>query len=164
MSKKSTFSPHQLTDNVKLLHKIAIFNQDKVLILKRSDDAFSRPGKWDLPGGNSEWPAITSQQKINLHQQDIVREIKEEINLQLDFQHFTEKNLVYFATYFEPDRQVYSVNCGWKAEIGDNAISTVRLSDEHTDLAWIKLAQLDQYDFGGKERDFETKIIRNVLQ
>jgi 8-oxo-dGTP pyrophosphatase MutT (NUDIX family) len=163
MSNSTTFSPHQLTANVKLLHKAAIISQNKVLILKRSPSAFSRPGKWDLPGGNSEWPTKVSQPTINLHQQDIVREIQEEVNLQLDPQLFTEDNLVYFATYFEPDRQVYSVNCGWKASIKQALASTVKLSQEHTDLAWISLSQLDQYDFGGRARDFETKIIRRVL-
>ncbi len=164
MSDSVTFSPHQLTANVKLLHKVAIISQDKVLILKRSASSFSRPGNWDLPGGNSDWPTNVLQPKINLHQQDIAREIQEEVNLQLDPQLFTEESLVYFATYFEPDRQIYSINCGWKAVIEENLASTVRLSHEHTELAWIGLSQLDQYDFGGEARDLETKIIRRVLQ
>lgn len=154
--------PHQLTSHVKLLHKVAIVDQGKVLILKRSKEASSRPGKWDLPGGNSEWPHNLKKPVINLHQHDIVREIKEETNLVFENQDFETENLVYFATYFEPDKQLYSVNCGWAIKLKDKN-QVVKISKEHTDFAWISLDELKKYDFGGKQRDYETKIIRFAL-
>ncbi len=159
----NTSLPHQLTANVKLLHKVAVISQNKVLILKRSANAFSRPSKWDLPGGNSEWPQNAAQPKINLHQQDIAREIREETGLSLSPQLFEEEKLIYFATYFEPEPQIYSINCGWTVQIESQLALTVNLSKEHTKFIWIAKDEVPQYDFGGSDRDFETKIIRRAL-
>jgi 8-oxo-dGTP pyrophosphatase MutT (NUDIX family) len=156
--------PHQLTQNVKLLHKAAIVVGGKVLILKRSADAKSRPQKWDLPGGNSEWPAQANDFAKNLHQADIAREIQEETGLLVDPQIFTVENLVYFATYFNPAKQLYSVNCGWQVlDIIKPPLESVKLSSEHTQFQWIRLNKLDNYDFGPKDRDFEMETIRRAL-
>ncbi len=156
--------PHQLTHNVKLLHKVALVVEDEVLILKRSPQAKSRPGKWDLAGGNSEWPHHLSQAELNPHQLDVAREIKEETGIEVDPAWFSFDNLVYFATYFSPKKEIFSVNCGWQVtDLTAEAKQRVTISAEHTDYAWITLDQLDQYDFGGSDRDYETKIIRRVL-
>ncbi len=156
---------HQLTQDVKLLHKVALVAGEQALILKRSPTASSRPEKWDLPGGNSEWPADQKTIQINLHQQDLVREVQEETGIILQLNNFTIENLVYFATFFEPVEQLYSINCGWVVQLdqGSADIPAVKLSSEHTDYAWINLSQLDHYDFGGLERDYETAIIRKAL-
>jgi 8-oxo-dGTP pyrophosphatase MutT (NUDIX family) len=156
--------PHQLTRNVKLLHKVALVAGDQVLVLKRSPQAESRPGKWDLAGGNSEWPHDLDQAKLNPHQADVAREIKEETGIELDPARFSFDNLVYFATYFSPEKKIFSVNCGWQVtDLTAEAKQRVTISDEHTDYAWITLDQLAQYDFGGPDRDYETQIIRRVL-
>lgn len=157
---------HQLTQDVKLLHKIALVADDQVLILKRSPTASSRPEKWDLPGGNSEWPADQSTIQINLHQPDLVREVQEETGIILGEKDFLIENLVYFATFFEPDKQLYSINCGWVVQLNYDFKDQpeIKLSLEHTDYSWISLSQLDYYDFGGLERDYETAIIRKALK
>lgn len=156
--------PHQLTQNVKLLHKAAVVMDGKVLILKRSADSKSRPEKWDLPGGNSEWPAQTSDFAKNLHQADIAREIQEETGLLVDPQVFTVENLVYFATYFNPEKQLYSVNCGWQVlDAVKTSLESVKLSSEHTQFQWIHLSELNDYDFGPQDRDFEIETIRQAL-
>ncbi len=156
--------PHQLTQNVKLLHKAAIVFNNQALILKRAADAKSRPEKWDLPGGNSEWPAQITDNVKNLHQTDIVREIHEETGLAVDPQVFTVANLVYFATYFNSENQLYSVNCGWRVrDVVEAPLESVKLSSEHTQYQWIQLNQLDNYDFGPKDRDFEIETIRRSL-
>lgn len=159
----STTAPHQLTTHVKLLHKVALISNNKVLILKRAEQALSRPGNWDLPGGNSNWPFSVQAPTINLHQQDIVREIQEETGIVVSTPQFTEKTLVYFATFFEPDRQVYSINCGWVIQLTPAQTPPIQISAEHTEFAWITLDQLEQYEFGGVNRDYETKIIRQAL-
>jgi len=156
--------PHQLTANVKLLHKVAIRVGDEVLILKRSAKAKSRPGKWDLPGGNSEWPHDLADNMLNPHQRDVAREIEEETSLIVPADTFTKENLVYFATYYEAEKKIFSVNLGWQVtELTAEAKENVKISFEHQDSAWITLEQLSDYDFGGPERDYETKIIRQVL-
>lgn len=174
-----TLVPHQLTQHVKFLHKVALISNDQVLILKRSPQAKSRPGKWDLAGGNSEWPqhlAVSNQPnnppQLNLHQADIAREIQEETGLKIPAQLFTQERLVYFATYFSPRQQLYSINCGWsvklKQDLGLNAEAVsepkqIVLSHEHTQYAWVKQAQVKDYDFGSPDRDYETAIIRRSL-
>ncbi|KUK79415.1 MAG: hypothetical protein XD95_0399 [Microgenomates bacterium 39_7] len=159
---------HQLTENVKILHKVALVVNNKVLILKRADDASSRPGKWDLPGGNSEWPDKLNSNKLNPHQEDISREIKEETGIEIAPEEFGIDKLKYFATFFELDRQLYSVNCGWvvilsQSSTNDARMPAVTISSEHNDYQWIGLSELDQYDFGGPDRDYETAIIRQAL-
>lgn len=154
---------HQLTQDVKLLHKVAIVVDKKVLILKRSKTALSRPNLWDLPGGNSEWPVNQKINQINLHQQDLVREIAEETSISVPENYFQVDKLVYFATYFEPEKQVYSINCGWKVNLEFEDQPAVEISCEHTDFVWITLLELSQYDFGGPNRDYETAIIRQAL-
>jgi 8-oxo-dGTP pyrophosphatase MutT (NUDIX family) len=156
---------HQLTQDVKLLHKVALISNNKVLILKRSLTAKSRPGKWDLPGGNSEWPVEQSINQINLHQQDLAREVIEETGITIATESFLIDNLAYFATFYEADRQIYSINCGWIINLDQNSgqLPSVLISDEHSEFVWISLSQLDEYDFGGPNRDYETAIIRKAL-
>jgi len=154
---------HQLTSRVKLLHKVGLVHQEKILILKRANNAKSRPGKWDLPGGNSEWPQDTQQLQLDPHQQDVAREILEETGLKVEAVNFTLKNLIYFATYFESDNQIFSINCGWQTVLAGDDKPQITISDEHTEYTWITLFELKNYDFGGPERDYETKIIRKIL-
>lgn len=157
-------TPHQLTEKVKLLHKTAIVVENKVLILKRSEQAFSRPGKWDLPGGNSDWPVNEAGFVKNLHQLDVSREIQEETGLVIKPEIFTVDNLVYFATYFNPRQPLYSINCGWQViNVVEAPQDSIQLSSEHTQYEWIDAAELENYDFGPPERDFETKTILRAL-
>jgi 8-oxo-dGTP diphosphatase len=155
--------PHQLTPHIKLLHKVGLVYQGKVLILKRADNVKSRPSKWDLPGGNSEWPQNIAVKELNPHQQDVAREIEEETGLKIAAADFTLKNLIYFSTYFEPNKQIFSINCGWQAVLTDDSLPQITISNEHTEYVWITLSELENYDFGGPERDYETKIIREIL-
>lgn len=156
---------HQLTQDVKLLHKVALVSKNKILILKRSLNAKSRPGKWDLPGGNSEWPAEQAVNQVNLHQDDLVREILEETGITLSTESFLINNLIYFATFYEANRQIYSINCGWVVKLDRylEELPSVLISNEHQDFTWITLSQLNEYDFGGPNRDYETAIIRKAL-
>lgn len=157
--------PHQLTRNVKLLHKVALVAGDQVLILKRSDKAKSRPGKWDLAGGNSEWPHDLDKAMLNPHCRDVAREVEEETGLKVDQSYFSFDKLVFFATYFSPEERIFSINCGWKViNLTAEDKNKVKISNEHSDYAWINLKQLSQYDFGGPERDYETRIIRRCLE
>ncbi|HQM15872.1 MAG TPA: NUDIX domain-containing protein [Candidatus Woesebacteria bacterium] len=108
---------HRLTTDVKLLHKVALVLHNSVLILKRAPTAQSRPNCWDLPGGNSEWPSDQTKIQEGLHRVDIQREILEETGISVPAAIFSPENLVYFTTFFEPDQQLYSINCGWLADL-----------------------------------------------
>lgn len=156
---------HQLTENVKVLHKVALVCGQQVLILKRSETEYSRPGLWDLPGGNATWPQTDSGNIAErLHQADILREVGEETSIDLAFAADQLEMPVYANTYFEPDSKVYTVVLGWSVQV-DRQPSVV-LSDEHSQFAWITWAQFDEYDFGfaGEQDGFIRQIVSRSLQ
>lgn len=161
--------PHQLTENTKFLHKVAMINDGKVLLLHRSLTAISRPDCWDLPGGNSEWPVNVTENTADLYQLDVAREIQEETGFETNPTNFFEKNLIYFRTYFEPTKQLYSLICGWRLDAVSDLTAfspeKVILSNEHTEFAWVNLTELSDYNFGDHQRgDFIRSIIENAFK
>ena len=154
-----------LTDQVKFLQKAAIIYNGKVLILKRSKkNAKYRPGKWDLPGGNVEWPE-TNQSQTNLHQMEIVRELQEEVGFSFEPGNFIDENLVHFTTYFEAEIPRYAIICGWRVKIDyEFDPSDLTLSDEHTEMAWVGLDELENYDFGEPVGTYVKTIIQKALK
>ena len=157
----------QLTQKVKFLHKVAIVrvNQDQkeALILKRSSDSISRPNAWDLPGGNAEWPSLEQDSVANLHQLDIAREVKEESNLLVEPGLFDFEHLIYFASYFEADRDLYSINCGWYLDFSESDQAEIKISREHQEFAWVSLNDLNSYDFGGDRGQFVKNILNKAF-
>lgn len=173
--------PHQLTKNVKLLQKAALWHNGKVLILKRSSDSKSRPNQWDLPGGNSEWPVgdglhagvsgmgkpeLRSGEKSedgfirDLHKDDVVREVFEETGIELKREDV--KKCVHIGTFFDGQKQVFSIILGWEVKLAEDfREDSVLLSDEHSDLAWMRKDESGEFDFGfaGDEGGF----IRSIL-
>lgn len=155
--------PHQLTHNVKLLQKAVLIHQSQALILKRSLDSKSRPQKWDLAGGNSEWPDST-QSRFGLHQEDIAREIQEETGTSVDLKNFTLDNLVYFDTFFDTNKQIFSIICGWKYELPASFDrQQITISTEHSEMRWISLDEIGEIDFGGEHGEFVKKMIEKAL-
>lgn len=155
---------HQLTEHVKLLQKVALLHDGRVLLLKRAEDAKSRPSAWDLPGGNSEWPAAGTESQFGLHVQDSVREVREETGIELEPTVFTQGALTYCNTFFDAAGQVYSLILGWHVVLPAGADpQAVELSSEHTEFAWVPLAQLADYDFGGAKGEFVREIAGRAL-
>lgn len=157
---------HQLTDNVKLLQKAAIIRQQdslEVLLLKRSADAKSRPNCWDLPGGNSEWPEADQSSVANLHVDDLKREILEETNLSVSGETLTLDSLTHFSTYFDSDKQVFTIICGWLIKHLSTDQNIIKISDEHQEYVWVKEADLNDYDFGGVKGVFILDIIKKAF-
>lgn len=157
---------HQLTDNVKLLQKAAIIRQQdslEVLLLKRSANAKSRPNCWDLPGGNSEWPETNQLSAANLHVDDLKREILEETNLSVSGETLTLDSLTHFSTYFDGDKQVFTIICGWLLKYLSTDQNIIKISDEHQEYAWVKEADLNDYDFGGVKGAFVLDIIKKAF-
>lgn len=156
---------HQLTDQVKLLQKAVLRHQGQFLIMKRSEEATNRPGVWDLPGGNSEWPRVQAD-KANLHLDDLLREVEEETTLKLDRQSIKlPTQPIYLSTYFEADKQIFTIIVGWQIELpADFDRTSPALSQEHSDYAWISTTDFDQYDFGfaGEQVGFIRQMIRQI--
>lgn len=153
-------APHQLTPDVKLLQKAVLVHKGRVLLLQRDPSSKSRPEKWDLPGGNSEWPTEEKLGSRGLHQDDVAREIKEETGITVIPGHFTLNKMVYFDTTFFDD--VFTVLTGWMVELPhDFDPEQVVLSEEHTTYEWVAFDDAREYDFGyGKE--FIVPMIRTT--
>jgi 8-oxo-dGTP pyrophosphatase MutT (NUDIX family) len=163
MKADQTQTPHQLTQHTKLLQKAVLVWEDQFLVLKRAADAHSRPEKWDLPGGNSEWPEITKSQN-GLHYEDLTREVSEETGVDFDANLLDQENLVYFDTYFAAEEQVFTVICGLSIDLQQVGLTerpNIKLSNEHTAYAWVSHEELDDYDFG-KTGEFVKNIIQNA--
>jgi 8-oxo-dGTP pyrophosphatase MutT (NUDIX family) len=154
-------TPHQLTENTKLLHKVAIVHNGEILILKRSTDANSRPDKWDLAGGNSEWPD-ESRHGHGIHKEDIAREIVEETGIEASSEIFDFSAITYFNTYFDTKKQVFTIICGWKYNLPEEFDKrNIKISNEHTDTKWIRLEELNNIDFGGDKGEFVKNITKS---
>ncbi|NCN45370.1 MAG: hypothetical protein COU63_01450 [Candidatus Pacebacteria bacterium CG10_big_fil_rev_8_21_14_0_10_36_11] len=157
--------PHQLTENVKFLHKVAIIHQDKVLVLKRPSTAASRPGSWDLPGGNVEWPAEMMESGRNLHQAEIAREVIEETGLEVLPEVFELENMVHFFSYYDERKAVYSIVCGWVVKnLTDLRPDQVLLSDEHTEYRWVTADEANSLNFGEPVGSFVKTIVQQAFK
>jgi len=163
MENSNIRTPHQLTENTKLLHKVAIWHGGEVLILKRASDATSRPNKWDLAGGNSEWPD-NDRHGQGVHKEDIAKEIIEETGIEVSPNTFAFSTLTFFDTFFDANKQVFTVICGWKYDLPKNFDrSSVSVSNEHSELKWIKLEEIEKIDFGGNKGEFIKNITKKGL-
>ncbi|MBP7768552.1 NUDIX domain-containing protein [Candidatus Woesebacteria bacterium] len=151
---------HQLTKNVKLLQKAVLWHGDTFLILKRSAESKTRPDQWDLPGGNSEWPAVELENQRDLHKDDVVREIFEETGIELSRTDI--KKCSHISTFFEAKTQIFAIIVGWEVKLPATfKPDSILLSAEHSDFAWITTAQFDSYDFGfaGEKDGFIREIV-----
>ena len=157
----TTFTPHQLTSNVKLLQKIVLEKEGKILLLQRDPRSASRPNCWDFPGGNSEWPTGLSEPTSNLHQLDASREVEEETGILVSPNKFTQTQLKYFETFFDPEKQIFTILLGWYILLGSNT-NEVRLSEEHTEFVWVEKSEALNYDFGGAKGAFLPRIIKSL--
>ena len=122
------------SDDMKFLQKAVIFhpNEYKILALKRSMNEHSRPGKWDLVGGNVSYGEN--------HEQALRREIKEESNLEVD-------SLIPLHVYSQLTEGIYHLFIGYKTKaINEEVI----ISHEHTEFRWVtpeEFMALDSAEF-----------------
>lgn len=156
---------HRLTENVKLLQKAVVVHRGSMLILRRSEDAKTRAGQWDLPGGNSEWPTEQTGIIRDLHIVDLKREIFEETAITADV-FAAAPLLVSFETCFEAEKNMYTIIAGWRIELHDAFTKeSVKLSNEHDTLEWISPKDITNFELGfaGGGEGFITRIIANAF-
>lgn len=117
------------TKQIKFLQKAVIFHPDekgKFLSLKRPQNAKSRPGAWDLPGGNVQFGEE--------HETALVREVQEESGLIMGN---IEPHIV--LTNFDAQGGIYYLFIGYSGWCSDGA--EVKLSSEHTEYKWVTKKQ-----------------------
>ena len=117
--------------------RVLLADQDgKILILKRSTDSKTNPGKWELPGGK------VNQDESFDHA--LIREVYEETNLKISLEHVigaAEQNLHII-------RAVHIIMSG-KIDEGE-----LTLSSEHEGYAWVLIETLPDYELADWLQDY----------
>jgi len=127
--------------------RVLLTDQDgKILILKRSTDSKTNPGKWELPGGK------VNQDESFDHA--LIREVYEETNLKIALEHVvgaSEQNLHII-------RAVHIIMSGKIIE-GD-----LNLSNEHEGYAWVFIETLSDYELADWLQDYvnQSSILGNL--
>lgn len=116
-----------------------IFDNDKVLIVKRSKDDDVFPNLWELPGGGVEFGES--------FESALIRETKEEVGLDV--------KLVRVISVFDfvrekKDAKVHAIqiNC-----IVEKVKGNVKLSHEHDDFAWVSKNDLNRYNISENTKE-----------
>ncbi len=117
--------------------RILLTDKDgKVLILKRSTDSKTNPGKWELPGGKVD--------QGESFDQALVREVFEETQLNVSLEHVvgvSEQNLHVI-------RAIHIIMSGEIIE------GNLNLSQEHEGYAWVFFDKLLEYELADWLHDF----------
>lgn len=104
----------------------AVIRNDKgnFLLLKRSEDSTTNPGKWDLPGGKLEREEILEEA--------VVREVWEETGITI-----VPGEIAGYINFELPEKKVIAL-----VYDGGYIISDVKLSHEHTEYSWVPLGEI----------------------
>ncbi|MFU2192590.1 NUDIX hydrolase [Methanobacterium sp. MZD130B] len=111
-------------------------DEGKVLILKRSTNSRTNPGKWEFPGGKVD--------QGESFDHALVREVHEETQLNISLEHVvgvSEQNL----------HVIRAVHIIMSGEIMGG---TLKLSSEHEGYAWVFFENLPEYDLADWLQDF----------
>jgi len=126
--------------------RVLLTDQDgKILILKRSTDSKTNPGKWELPGGKVD--------QGESFDHALIREVYEETNLKISLEHVvgaSEQNLHII-------RAVHIIMSGKIVE------GELNLSSEHEGYAWVLIETLPDYELADWLQDYvnQTRGISN---
>jgi len=112
--------------NLKVAAKIALFNEDKVLLVADPD------GKWDFPGGG-----IEANEKL---EEGLRRELNEELGLT----QFELGPVVHTDEWFIASKELHVVAVFYRGTV--DIAPDVALSGEHSELAWVAPADVRSYD------------------
>lgn len=102
--------------------------KSEILLLRRSENSHSNPGKWDLPGG-----------KLNRREpleEAAVREVWEETGISI-----VPGDIAGYVTFELPDKKVIAI-----VYDGGYVIADVKLSYEHLEYSWISLDAILEMD------------------
>lgn len=119
--------------------RVLLLNEEgKILIIKRSTDSKTNPGKWELPGGKVD--------QGESFDQALIREVYEEIGVKIALDHVVgvgEQNLPLI-------RAIHIIMSGKIVE------GELNLSKEHEGYAWIFFDDLSEYELADWLQYFMT--------
>lgn len=118
----------EYNQKLNISQKVILIRDNKCLIMEMT----KHPGFWELPGGHVS--------KGETNTEALHRELKEEIG----FDNYTDHGVVdYEIWYHGPDK--YPV-CGIVSLI-ENDKDEIKISDEHLQMKWVSIEELDNYSF-----------------
>jgi 8-oxo-dGTP pyrophosphatase MutT (NUDIX family) len=121
---------YMFSDDMKFLQKVVIFHPDdpqRILILKRAMDSYSRPGDWDFPGGNVLFGET--------HDTSILREVQEETGLVL-----ADLHPVQVISRFNEQAGTYYLFINYRARAQSDQVT---ISHEHTEYRWVTFEEFE---------------------
>ncbi len=131
--------------NIRVISKAAIFNDDNVLVLRRSSTDIKRPLEWDLPGGYID----ESEDFIA----GCVREIKEETGLR-----FEPQNL--YLAHAQSQANNSNGSDSLLIFVGRTNSKEIKLSHEHDKFKWVSLEQA----IDGDTHPLHLKALKHIQE
>jgi len=116
---------YRISSKNKQASAVAAIYNDKILILKRSEECEWSPNKWNIPGGGVKDGESTKAAAA--------REFKEESGIDV-------KNLIFLKKYNTDNGFELSVF------VGDVKTDNVKINFESSDYAWIDKETVKKYD------------------
>ncbi|HCC08071.1 MAG TPA: NUDIX hydrolase [Clostridiales bacterium] len=122
--------------NYRVSVSIIIEHKGKVLLAKRSENTEIRPGKWEVPAGKVKYSEIPVEA--------LIREAKEETNLDVELIKEVEVRAVKLESEIE---EVYRLIYTYLVRPKDGDISSLKMSNEHTEYAWVDKESLADHKY-----------------
>ncbi len=143
--KKEEYDIDDYDNLVKNSLAVIVNNDNKILLLKRSDypDQWE-PKKWSLVGG-----VVEDGEKPD---EACAREIKEEINLDINIDKFVEKVVI----QRNPGSVEHIFACRYEGDPTD-----VELNEEHTNYGWYGVSEMEYLDIVPNLIDYINLVFKN---
>jgi 8-oxo-dGTP pyrophosphatase MutT (NUDIX family) len=115
--------------NYRVAVEAVIYNEGKVLLTKRSEDALVAPGVWNVPAGKVKFEEVPRTA--------VIRECEEETKLQVDI--IAELGTGAFKTKVG-DEDAYRLAMTYlvKPKQGED-VKNMQLNEEHSEAEWVDI-------------------------
>jgi len=111
---------------IKLVKAVVMDKENKILLLKRAAKCKFFPSQWDFPGGKVE--------KVETSSQALVREVKEETNLDITFPREFKEH------YYTEHGQALHFNVVYS----NSHSGEIKISEDHSEFKWFTQDELDE--------------------
>ncbi|TYP47669.1 NUDIX domain-containing protein [Thermosediminibacter litoriperuensis] len=139
--------------NYRISVEIILLHEGKVLLTKRAEHCKVAPNVWNVPAGKIKYDEIPVQ--------GLYREAKEEINLDVELlEELSVRNLKSKSG----DEDIYRVVFTYLVKPKNDDISSLKLNDEHSELAWITKEDLNNPRYETLHNDIRNILLTKVFK
>lgn len=132
------------TNDTNFASVVALHKNGKILIARRSELKKNRPGEFELIGGHVQYGEN--------FEQALIREIKEEVQLDCD-------NFQIFDAFTEQQVDGFKAEVCYLCELTENQEPIID-PENHSEMAWISLDEMDNYHIA----DIEIEVIKKAFK